>query len=368
MAASVEREAMKSLASSLTIRLEEGTAPISLIDSAVLAGLENKSLGGDFASVFLLPSHAVWLAKRNYDQQRWTESIRFAEEALRGSERLSSQGFVAACRFICLAASRIGDAQTFEGAIKKLQDAAKDDWAKSNIAFLKGFNTRMQGNLPQAEVFFRESYGLSPGNLSAAREIAAICLARDNLDEAEQFAREAHSHAPTNPYLLDILISVLVRKHGRSAKYSSEINALFDMLEAVDKESGRSFFTTRRAEFEHLWGDNRLALRLIDEAIAKTPTIFEPRRLEAEILLKDGNKQKAFESIQKMQEKVNARDPNERRTNYRLYLKTLAHYYEELGQYAEAKAIYDDAGVFTEAERQAAVKQIETAQGFKLRR
>jgi tetratricopeptide (TPR) repeat protein len=365
MTASVEREAIKSLAFSLTIRLEEGTAPISLIDSAVLAGLETGSLGGDFASVFLLPSHLVWLAKRNYDQRRWTESIRFAEEALKGSERLSSQGFVAACRFICLAAARIGDASTFEASIKKLQGTAKDDWAKSNVAFLNGFNARMKGNLPEAEVFFRESYRLSLGNLSAAREIAAICLARDNLDEAEHFAREAHSHAPTNPYLLDTLISVLVRKHGRSAKHSSEINLLFDTLEAVDKEGGRSFFTTRRAEFEHLWGDNRLALSLIDEAVAKTPTIFEPWRLQAEILLKDGNKLKAFNAIQKMEEMVNARDPNERRTNYRLYLKTLAHYYEEVGRYDEAKAIYDDVGVFTEAERQAAVKQIETVQGFR---
>lgn len=364
LAESLEREALKSLASSLTIRIEEGTASISLIDSAVLAGLESGSLNSGFASVFLLPSHAVWLAKRNYELRRWTDSIRFAEEALKGSNRLSSQGFVAACRFICLSAARIGESATFENAIKKLEHAAKDDWAKSNVAFLKGFNARMQGNLPQAEILFRQSYHLSPGNISAAREIAAICLARDNLDEAEQFARDANSHAPTNPYLLDILISVLVRKHGRSAKHSSEINALFDALEAVDREGGRSFFTTRRAEFEHLWGDNQLALRLIDEAVAKTPTIFEPRRLQAEIYLKDGNKLKAFETIQRMEAMVNARDPNERRTNYRLYLKTLARYYVEAGRYAEAKGIYDDAGVFTEAERQAAIKEVEMIQGF----
>jgi tetratricopeptide (TPR) repeat protein len=363
--ASVEHAAMKSLASSLTVRLEEGVASVSLIDSAVLAGLESGSLRGEFASVFLLPSHAVWLAKRNYDQRRWNESIRFAEEALKGKERLSSQGFVAACRFICLSAARIGEGSIFDNTIKKLQSAAKDDWAKSNVAFLRGFNSRLQGNLPQAEVFFRESYGLSPGNLSAAREIAAICLARDKLDEAEQFAREAHSHAPTNPYLLDTLISVLVRKHGRSAKHSSEINALFDGLEAVDREGGRSFFTTRRAEFEHLWGDNRLALRLINEAIEKTPTIFEPRRLQAEIYLKDGNKLKAFEAIRKMEEMVNARDPSERRTNYRVYLEALAHYYVEIGRYAEAKSIYDDAGMFTETERESSVKEVETVQGFR---
>ncbi len=361
----VEREAMKILASSLTIRLEEGTASIALVDSAILASLESGDTKNEFVSAFLLPSHAVWLARRHYDQRHWTESIRFAKEALKGKGRLSSQGFVAACRFLCLAASRIGDSNVFEEGIKLLSGVAKDDWAKSNVAFLKGFNLRMQGNLPQAELFFRESYELSPGNLSAAREIAAICLARDNLDEAEQFAREAHSHAPTNPYLLDILISVLVRKHGRSSKHSSEINALFDALQIGDREDGRSFFTTRKAEFEHLWGDNRSALKLIDEAVSKTPTIFEPKRLYTEILLKDGNRIKAREIILKMEEMVNARDPNERRTNYRLYLKTYSNYLVEVEQYEDAKAIYDDTGVFTNEERNDAVKKIEILQGYK---
>lgn len=134
---------------------------------------------------------------------------------------------------------------------------------------------------------------------------------------------------------------------------------------SVGEEGGRSFFTTRKAEFEHLWGDNRLALRLIENAVAKTPTIFEPRMLHAEILLKDGNKPRALEVIGKMNEMVNARDPNERRTNYRLYLKTHAHYLVEVEQYLEAKAIYDDGSVFTDAERQAAVKEIEVVQGFR---
>lgn len=362
----VERQAMQSLAQSLTIRLEEGTAPITLVDSAVLSSLDTGHALSSLASAFLLPSHSVWLAKRHYDQRHWADSIRFSKEALRSGNRLSSQGYVSACRFMCLSAARIGESYLFEDGIKKLQSVAKDDWARSNVAFLTGFNLRLKGHLPEAEATFRQSYQLSPGNISAAREIASICLARDNLDESERFAREALSHAPTNPYLLDIMISVLVRKHGRSAKHSSEINTMFDTLEAVD--SGRSFFTTRKAEFEHLWGDNMEALRLIEDAILKTPTIFEPRRLHAEILLKDGNKTKAFEVLGKMQEMVNSRDPNERRTNYRSYLKTYSNYLVEIERFQEAKDVYDDDAVFTADERNAAVKGIEIIQGFKLKK
>jgi tetratricopeptide (TPR) repeat protein len=359
-----QQSAMKKLAKSLAIRLEEGTAPIILIDAAVLSSLDSGDVSSSFAAAFLLPSHHVWIAKRQYDQRHWHESIRYSAEALKGSDRLSSEGFVAACRYQCLSAARLGEQQIFDDGITKLIAAAKSDWAKSNIAFLNGINQRFKGSLPQAENFFRESYALSPGNLHAARELAEICLARDNLDEAEFFAREAHSHGPTNPYLLDTLISVLVRKHGRSAKHVSEINDLFDTLESVGDQGGRSFFTTRKAEFEYLWGSNKEAARLVEDAIAKTPTIFEPRRLHALIMLKDGNKTKAFETIRAMHEMVNARNPDERRSNFRAYLETNAAYLVETSRYKEAKEIYDDPLMFTDNERTKAVRDIEIAEGF----
>ena len=365
--AALQVTALQTVAQSLSIRLEEGTAPVSLVDAAVLSGLESGQGVSEFAAAFLLPSHYVWMAKRQYDQRHWDESIRYAKEALKGRQRLSSNGFVAACRFMCLSAARIEETDTFDDGIAKLESAAKDKWARSNIAFLKGFNFRFKGNLPQAETLFRESYKESFGNISAAREIAAICLARDNLDEAEYFAREAHSHTRSNPYILDILISVLIRKHGRDTKFMSEINNIFDALEKVGEEGGRSFFTTRKAEFEHLWGNNKEALRLIENAVNKTPTLFEPRRIQAEALLKDGNKAKALEVINVMREMVNSRDPKERRSNYRAYLETHAHYLTEVGRYAEAKDVYDDQSTFTDKERQAAVRSIEIVQGFKAR-
>ncbi len=180
----LQRTAVRILAKSLSIRLEEGTAPIVLVDAAVLSALESGESMPEFAAAFLLPSHHVWMAERHYDEGKWEESIRYAKEALKGGGRLSSDAFVAACRYLCLSAARIGEVETFEDGIAKLAIAAKDDWAKSNIAFLKGFNLRLKGSLPQAETLFRQAYDLSPGNLSAVREIAAICLARDNLNRA----------------------------------------------------------------------------------------------------------------------------------------------------------------------------------------
>ncbi|MBY5354956.1 hypothetical protein HFO94_15685 [Rhizobium leguminosarum] len=359
-----EQNAMRSIAKSLSVRLEEGTASVALVDTAILASLDTNDEMSGFAAAFLLPSHYVWIAKRSYDQRAWERSIRYAKEGLKGSNRLSLEGVVAACRYICLPAARAGDVIAFDEGITKLKSLNGNDWVKSNIAFLEGFNARLKGRLPTAEKLFRDSYDFSPGNISAARELAAICLARDNLDEAEKFAREAFSHSQRNPYVVDILLAVLVKKHGRNAKRVTEINDMFDILSKIGEEGGKSFYTTRKAEFEHLWGNNKEALRLIDVAIKKTPTLFEPQRIYAEILLKDGNKLRASSVLDGMREMVGARDLEDSRTNYRSYLVTYAHYLIEIGEWDQAKKIYDDGAIFTEHERKAAIKEIEVTQSY----
>ncbi|SNB83255.1 MULTISPECIES: toll/interleukin-1 receptor domain-containing protein [unclassified Agrobacterium] len=364
----VEQNAMRNIANSLSVRLEEGTASISLVNTAIIASLDSSENLSGFAAAFLLPSHYVWMAKRYYDQKSWEDSIRHAREGLKGAARLSIEGVVAACRYLCLPGARIGDADAFDEGMSKLEAINTTNWVGSNVAFLKGFQARLKGLLPKAEPLFRRAYELSPGNTSAARELASICLARDNLDEAERFAREAFGQAQRNPYVVDIFLAVLIRKHGRNAKRVSEINEMFDVLEKVGEEGGKSFYTTRRAEFEHLWGSNKEALRLIELAIKKTPRLFEPQRIYAEILLKDGNKIRASSVIDGMREMVNARDVEDSRTNYRAYLVTYSHYLIEIGEWEQAKNVYEDINIFSDKEREAAIKEIEVTQGYSSRR
>ncbi|MEX2167036.1 MAG: hypothetical protein WD852_08470 [Methyloceanibacter sp.] len=266
---------------------------------------------------------------------------------------------------MCLAAARIGQSATFDIGIRRLVDTAGDQWSRSNIAFLRGFNERMKGHQPIAEQHFREAYRLSPGNHPAARELAAVCLARNNLDEAEQFAREAYGISSSNAYVLDILIAVLTRKLEGKVRQSAEVRDLMDVLKQVGDEGGRSFYTTRRAEIEFLGGDRKLARRLAEDAISRTPNVFEPRRIHAEILLAEKNFSKVADVLDWMKRKVNAPEPGERRTNYRAYLETNARYLTEVGQFIAAKEIYEDESIFTSAERQSAIREIELIQMVK---
>ena len=100
---------------------------------------------------------------------------------------------------------------------------------------------------------------------------------------------------------------------------------------------------------------------------SRTPNIFEPRRIYAEILLAERNFTKVAEVINWMKNKVDAHEPGERRTNFRGYLESNALYLTELGRYSLAKEVYDDGSVFTAAERAAAVREIELIQMAKQR-
>lgn len=367
MPSKLQVDATSSVARSLNLRLEEGTAPVSLVDSAVLASIESGEALTEWAAAFLLPSHYVWLAKARYDQRQWVESIHFGLEALKGESRLSTNGLIATCRFLCLAAARIGNDEIFETSVRKLENLAKDNWARSNVSYLKGFQLRMRGRLPAAQDLFQKAIDYHNGNNSAMRELAWIALVRGDLDKAEGLAREAHSYARTNPYLVDMLLTVLVRKGGARLT-NSEIQDLFAILERVGEENGRSFYTTRRAEYEHLWGDNKKAAQLIDQAASKTPMIFEVRRLQAEIYLKSGNKNRADDAIQAMARMMDDRDVYDRRSNYRLFLETKARYLIEVGQFSDAKELYDNPAYFTPDERDKAVRDIEMTQAYAARK
>lgn len=359
--------AMQAIAESLSVRIEEGTASVSMVNSVVLSSIEGGSPLGELATAFLLPSHYVSAAKARYDQHRWTESIRFGLQALEGHTRLSSSGLVAACRYLCLAAARTGNDAVFDTAIKKLTENATDNWAKSNVDYLKGFQQRMRGRLPSAQAHFEKAYELAEGNSSAIRELAAISLARGNLDRAETLAREAYQRARQNAYLVDMLLAVLLKK-GRHNSRRSEVDDLFKVLEDVGEREGRSFFTTRRAEFEYLWGDNSEAARLIEAAAARTPRIFEVRRLQVEIHLKDGNRVRAGEALEAMAKMMDDRDVFDRRSSFRTFLETKAHYLTELGDFEEAKQQFGDSAYFTDEERAAAVKDIEISQAYRRRK
>jgi hypothetical protein len=359
------REVLKVIADSLNACPDYDVISVSMIDAGILAALQEGNKVPPLFAAFLLPSHLVWLARHHYDGRRWPECARMTSAALEGVNRLSPAGKVEACRLLCLSCARMDRETGFQKGIAMLRTWADDSWARSNVHFLLGFNARLDGNLPQAEAHFREAYRGAPGNFSALRELAAICKIRGQLDQAETFARKAIETAPVNPYILDTLLSVLISCPSHKLRERElEIEHLFQKLKNVGEEEGRSFYTTRRAEYEFKHGSIHEARCLIDSAASKTSGIFHIHALRAEIYLEQGVKTVASAEIENMRRMVYRDSAGERRTNLRRLLEIEASYLAATGDYEAAKKIYGKRTVFTVEEAQAEISNIDYEQAM----
>jgi tetratricopeptide (TPR) repeat protein len=360
------RAMLKVISDSLMAHTEADEISVSMIDAGILAALQEGTAVSPFFSAFLLPSHLVWLARRHYDGKRWAECARLTLAALESVNRLSPAGKVEACRLLCLSSARLNRQDDFQKGIAMLRTWADDSWARSNVHFQLGFNARLDGNLLQAEAHFREAYGESPGNPDVIRELAAICMIRGELDQAETFARKAIDPASDNPYILDILLRVLIAcPPNKLREHELEISYLFETLKSVGEDEGRSFYTTRRAEYELKHGRIDEACHFIDAAALKTPGIFAVHALRAKIYLERGLKTVAKDEIEKIRRVVYRNQPGDRRSNLRALLEIEASYLAATGDYNAAKEIYGRRTVFTEEEAQVAIRTIDYEQAMR---
>ncbi|MFB7147131.1 TIR domain-containing protein [Agrobacterium deltaense] len=355
---------MRRLADEFTVALNDDAVPVALVDAVVLAALESRETISVVASALLLPSHRVWLAQRHYDAANWKESLRLALDAVKDRSRLSKQGFSAACQLLCLSASRLDRDDLFQEGITKLQSVATDTWHRSSIAFLKGFHARISGRLFDAENYFREAYKLNDNDRSTLRELASLCLITGKPEEAEKFARRAYEKARRNPYTIDSLISALVKTLGPRCVQDVEVEELLSRLEILDDEEQKSFSYTRRAEIEYLYGEVSRAYGFIREAMRRTPHLFEPKLFNAKILLKSGNKPKAKDEIENLLRMTARHGHSENKAHRREVLILKAEYFVEIGQFKEARDIFDDGLCFTDSDRVRERKKIDQAESY----
>jgi tetratricopeptide (TPR) repeat protein len=169
--------------------------------------------------------------------------------------------------------------------------------------------------------------------------------------------------------LIRASLSVLIRSDRiKVQKGQLEIEELFARLQQAGEEHGRSFYTTRRAEYELRWGSVDAACKLIDEAARKSPRIFNVHALRAEAYLERGSHSIAHDELKKLHALVYREDKTgERFTNLKAYLVLEASYHAAIGDFQRAKEIYRNRNAFTEQEGAAAIRQLEIEETYKRR-
>ncbi len=269
---------------------DEDNIPVALLDMRLTVGTFEKpsNRNSDDLKELLLPSHWIRLGRRAYDAHHFRESIKYCETALSLSPVLLTDGArIEALRLVGLSAARLGGGrlpnEQLSSSIRRLRQI-KGKGAARIIPFLEGFNARLAGLWDVAEDRFRVALSIDLVNFSVLRELSHIMLLKEDYPEALKFAEEAYSYAPTNPYIIDILLDALIG--ARPNLDPDRINSLMRDLKEYGSSDGYVFHQIKSSKFMLKNRDYAEALRLAEEAISKAPKLAAAHFARAEANLR----------------------------------------------------------------------------------
>ncbi len=266
---------------------------VSTIDSAILAALSSgKDIANPLLQRCLLPSHLLRVAREFYDRKMYARTIELARRAYEGKGKLSVDAQLEALRLRGLAAVRLaGSAKEFEDVQYELS-GYREQLAKRNAAFLRGFNFRYDGKLDLAEKEFRSAYSFGGDrNFHILRELARLCSFRESFEEAEGYARTAMDIAP-NPYIVDLLLEILIEAHRSETTFlrtNLEVQELFDLLQRSSNNEGTGYYERRRAHYYGALRDRSAAIEWAQRAVEASPDHIPARLILARVQLDAGD-------------------------------------------------------------------------------
>lgn len=118
------------------------------------------------------------------------------------------------------------------------------------------------------------------------RELAGLFCKQRRYPEAESHARSVYQIAPTNPFIIDILLETLLGKQQIGLPVDQdEINRLLGELRVYGDAPGSSFYLVRDAQRRARSGDRVGALKSLANAIERTPSLLSPYFIRADVLI-----------------------------------------------------------------------------------
>jgi tetratricopeptide (TPR) repeat protein len=199
--------------------------------------------------------------------------------------------------------------------------------ARRHAFFLKGFSHRFKKNFDAAEKEFLQAHGLAPKNFSINRELANLYRHQADFVEGEGYARAAYDVAPTNPYVLDVLLECLLGKSYLEMEVDqTELDKLFGELAKYGDVPGSSFYQARIAQDLYRKKQMPAALAAANRAIQRTPEFLPCYFLRADVYLGQRNTAAAREdlrTINKLLEKHGGFSEDEERRTEELEIRIL---------------------------------------------
>lgn len=265
---------------------DDDQIPIAILADATAAAARAPN-PPEFLSNLILPSHLLRIARDLYDRNHRRDCMTFCQKAYEMRDRLTSDATVEVLRLWGLSAIRTGP-QQFPDYKRVLDGLSRisSKIARRTSFFLQGFQARMTDRPDEAEEKFLKAYDLSPRNQSICRELGQLYCSQQRYVEAERYAREAYEIAPTNPFIIDVLLEALIGAAGSGSRNrDDEIARLFDELRSYGDRPGSSFFLLRQGHLAMIDRKYPLALERANQAVEQTPSLVKAYLLRAEALI-----------------------------------------------------------------------------------
>lgn len=304
-----ERNAAKRVLDYIEQYRDDDDISIALVEPAIVASLR-VGAGGATSQwrQLILPSHFLSIAREAYNEGDYPSADSFCDRALEGMQRMSRDAKVEALRLKGLCAVRRRIASRFDEVITELE-RIKSRHSVTTRYFLEGFRCRLSGDLFGAEEKYLKCYDKNERNFNVCRELSQVYLSLGRHLEAETYGRIAYAIAPTNAYVVDIMVGVLIGKASdpKELVLDKEFEFFMTELKKYGDGDGKSFYSRRQAEFMLLLGEDNKARQWADKAVEQTPRLLLPYFIRAKVQIQRHNFPAAERDLRVINELI--RDP-----------------------------------------------------------
>lgn len=302
---------------------------------------------GEFSNVLvskpLLAAQQLRVARKLYDERAFIPAAEKAKAAFENRIALSDDGIVEVLRILGLVGVRknIGDLKEFSYA--ELDRIASVKTIKI-AAFIRGFEKRLAGDFRGAEQQLLVALGYGgTGDFHVLRELAASLLEQGKAQEAEKHARGALRIAPTNPFVIDILVACLIDRFRDSIHdkgLEEEIRTLLTRLASSDEREQQSFSPRREIGFAMASRRYSEAKTLLDRHKKDSHKIWY-RALLAEWLLRSGDSREALTTLDGLHRPPQGGEADEEILEFALVRTTKVLALSDAGRFDEAITEYE---------------------------
>lgn len=302
---------------------------------------------GAFNSVLvsrpLLAAQQLRVARRLYDEGSFLEAVERALKAYENRIALTDDGAIEVLRILGLIGVRKKRQDLKELSFLEL-DRNPDVKAKKIVAFIRGFEQRLSGNFKEAESLLKLAMNAGgSGDFHVLRELAASLLEQGRPQEAEQFARRALGIAPTNPYVLDIMVACLVdrlRDEPGDRPLEKEIELFLARLISADEREQKSFSPRREIAFAIAKLDYVLAQQLLKREERHSARLWYKSVL-SEYLLRKGDSRGAAGQLDGLYRPPEQVEQDETVMEFGIIRRTRIVALAESGRFDEAVTEYE---------------------------